>query len=323
MKHLISLAFGAALGVCGTLYAVHEGVVRPALQPVQTVQPSEAAPSLGVLATEPGATPWPSTSAAALQPRPAAAAAPAMAAPVALAGTLLQQLAADPDLPFQSAASRDLACLMRQDPRVAGQVRDRLLNSASETERHSLMRLLAQDDSPETTRLVGQLLSGPDGQAKRLGFDLLRTLDSPGGRPELTRALLAATQQEKNPEYLADLIATLGNQPLDPASRGVVVQQLQALLAQGPRPVRASALMALGQLADPPTLAWLVKGHVHDPDPAVRVAAINLALRLEARELDPGFLNVVHRLSQASDEPEAVRNLALALLARYQPQPGP
>lgn len=320
MKHLISLAFGAALGVCGTLYAVHESVVGPAVQPVP---PGGAAPAPGVLAAEPGVSARPSPSDGALQPGPVAAAATPTAAPVALVGTLLQQLAADPDPPFHSPASRDLACLMRQDPRVAGQVRDRLLNSTSDTERHSLMRLLAQDDSPETTRLVGQLLSGPDGQAKRLGFDLLRTLDSPGGRPELTRTLLAATQQEKNPEYLADLIATLGNQPLDPASKGVVVQQLQALLAQGPRPVRASALMGLGQLADPPTLAWLVKGHVHDPEPAVRVAAINLALRLEARELDPGLLNVVHRLSQASDEPEAVRNLALALLARHQPQPGP
>jgi hypothetical protein len=319
MKHLISFAFGAVLGVCGTLYAVHERVVAQAVQPAPL---SGATPSPRVLATEAGATPWPLPSGVALRPLPAAVSAPAAAAPAALVGRLLQQLAADPDPPFNSPASRDLACLMRQDPRVAGQVRDRLLNSASDTERHSLMRLLAQDDSPETTRLVGQLLSGPDGQAKRLGFDLLRTLDSPGARPELTRALLVATQQEKNPEYLADLIATLGNQPLDPTSKGVVVQQLQTLLAQGPQPVRASALMGLGQLADPPTLAWLVKGHLHDPDPAVRLASINVALRLDARELDPGFLNVVHRLSLASDEPEAVRNLASALLARHQPQPG-
>jgi hypothetical protein len=95
------------------------------------------------------------------------------------------------------------------------------------------------------------------------------------------------------------------------------------MLAQGPQSARASALISLGQLADTPTLAWLVKGHLHDPDPAVRLASINVALRLGTRELDSGFLNAVYRLSQAHEEPEAVRNLASALVARHQPQPGP
>lgn len=320
MKHAISFVLGTALGVCGTLYALHAPVVEPA---VPSVQAHGAMPLQGVRAAAHDATAGPVPAGLPLQP-PSRAGGPALpAAGPALAGTLLHQLASDPDQVFSSPATRDLACLMRQDPQVASQVRHRLLNSTSATERHSLMRLLAQDDSPETTRLLGQLLSGPEGQAKRLGFDLLRSLDNPGARPELTRALLAATQQEQNPEYLADLIAVLGNQPLDSASKGVVVQQLQTLLVQGPQTARASAMTGLAQLADLPTLAWLVKGHLHDPDPAVRLASINAALRLDSRDLGPEVLNTVQRLSQASEEPEAVRTLASALLARHQPQPGP
>lgn len=320
MKHAISFVLGTALGVCGTLYAIHVRVAEQAVPPM----PANRAMALpDVRAAGPEAMPQPLPAGLPLHPPSAAVAVAASSAPTAVVSTLLHQLASDPEQLFSSPASRDLACLMRQDPHVASQVRNRLLNSPSASERHSLMRLLAQDDSLETTRLLGQLLSGPEGQAKRLGFDLLRSLDNPGARPELTRALLAATQQEKNPEYLADLIAILGNQPLDSASKGVVVQQLQTMLAQGPQPARASAMMGLAQLADLPTVAWLVKGHLHDPDPAVRLASINAALRLDARDLGPEVLSTVHRLSQASEEPEAVRNLALALLARHQPQPGP
>ncbi|MFG6413920.1 hypothetical protein ACG02S_08430 [Roseateles sp. DC23W] len=315
MKLWIGFAGGLAVGVVGTVLAVSA---------LSTSVPSEAhPPAQGPAFARPGV---PHATAPSAPVSPLALMAgqrQSQAEPLRRADAsalqvdaVLGRLAADPEAAFDDRALQDLSCSMRRDPQAAAQVRARLLGSSSATERFALMRLLAQDDSPETAALVRGLIGAADHDTKRLGYDLLRSVEGASQRPELTQALLAALQQETEPAYLSELIGSLSRRSLDDMGRSVAAQRLQSILAGSHAEARASALLALPQLVDAPTAAVAVRQHLQDPDATVRLAALQAALAMNASTLDADVVSMARRLSLSASEPEAVRSVAQVLLAR-------
>lgn len=316
MKLWIGFAGGLAAGVVGTVLVVS----APSARDQAEAQPLAHRPALPAAAVTAARSPVLGQPPEQRQVLPATL--PQAAAGATAVDAVLSRLATDPDAVLDERALQDLTCSMRRDRTVAVQVRERLLSSSSHGERFALMRLLAQDDSLETASLVRDLIVAPESEAKRLGYDLLRSMDGSSRRPELTHTLLAALQQESDPQYLTALIASLSIGPLDDMSKSVVAQRLQSILAVGHTEVRASALVAMPQVVDTHTLALAVKRHLDDADAAVRLAALQAAWALNGSRLDVDVVNTVRRMSLSSAEPEAVRSVAQALLARAQPPSG-
>ena len=228
--------------------------------------------------------------------------------------SMLNAFTANTENLFESQEYKVLAYLMRKDKKVAAQIRQKLLESTSYEEKYALINLLSQDSSEETINMVIDMIKKPDDESKRLGFELLRSMDIKESQPELNNVLLDATYYESNPEVLTDVIFRLSEKKLDDSTKTIAIDRFQSFLASGNSAIKARAIDGLSQLGDQETISATVKQYLHDPDEAVRVSAISAAFKLNSTQLDHDIINTLTRITKNPEEPESVRNMASAVL---------
>jgi HEAT repeat protein len=228
--------------------------------------------------------------------------------------SMLNAFAANTENLFENQEYKDLTYLMRKDKKVAAQIRQKLIESTSYEEKYALIHLLSQDSSDETINLVIDMIKKPDDESKRLGFELLRSMDIKENQPELNNALLDATYYESNPELLTDVIFRLSEKKLDDATKTIAIDRFQSFLASGNGAVKARAIDGLSQLGDQATISATVKQYLRDPDEAVRVSAISAAFKLNSTQLDHDIISTLTNITKNPEEPESVRNMASAVL---------
>jgi hypothetical protein len=228
--------------------------------------------------------------------------------------SMLNAFTANTENLFESQEYKDLAYLMRKDKKVAAQIRQKLIESTSYEEKYALINLLSQDSSEETINLVIDMIKKPDDESKRLGFELLRSMDIKESQTELNNALLDATYYESNPELLTDVIFRLSEKKLDDTTKTIAIDRFQSFLSSGNSAIKARAIDGLSQLGDQATISATVKQYLHDPDEAVRVSAISAAFKLNSTQLDDEIVSTLTRIIKNPEEPESVRNMASAVL---------
>ncbi|MET0355470.1 MAG: HEAT repeat domain-containing protein [Cellvibrio sp.] len=226
----------------------------------------------------------------------------------------LNAFTADTEHLFERKDYKDLAYLIRNDKKVAAAVRNKLLNSTSYEEKYALVNLLAQDSSSETVELVIDMIKKPDDESKRLGYELLRSMDIKENQPELNTALLDSTYYETNPELLTDVIYRLSEKKLDDSTKTVAIDRFQSLLSNNNNAIKARAIDGLSQLGNQDTISSTVKRYIQDTDESVRVSAISAAFKLNPSHLDDEIVGTLTRITKNPAEPESVRNMASAVL---------
>lgn len=228
--------------------------------------------------------------------------------------SLLNAFASRTEDIFENQDYKDLSYLIRKDKKVAEQVRKRFLESKSYEEKHALMNLLSQDNSDETINMVIGMIQAADDESKRLGFELLGSMELKESHMGLNQALLDATYDESNPELLTDVIYRLAEKKLDDSTKIIAIERLQTLLANDNSLIKARAIEGLSQLGDQTIISTMIRQHLQDPDEAVRVSAISAAFKLSSIQMDQEITSALTNMASNPNEPESVRNMASAVL---------
>ena len=228
--------------------------------------------------------------------------------------SMLNAFTANTENLFESQEYKDLTYLMRKDKKVAAQIRQKLIESTSYEEKYALINLLSQDSSEETINMVIDMIKHADDESKRLGFELLRSMDIKESHTALNQTLLDATYYESNPELLTDVIFRLTEKTLDDSTKTIAIDRFQSFLASGNSAIKARAIDGLSQLGDQETISATVKQYLGDPDETVRVSAISAAFKLNSTQLDHDIISRLTRITKNPEEPESVRNMASAVL---------
>jgi hypothetical protein len=228
--------------------------------------------------------------------------------------SLLNRFTANTANLFESQEYKDLAYLIRKDKKLAAQVRKKFVETNSYEEKYALMNLLSQDSSEENINLVIEMIKNQDDESKRLGFELLRSMDITESHSELNQALLDATYYESNPEVLTDVIFRLTEKKLDDTTKFLAIERFNTFLSSSNPDLKARAIDGLSQLGDQQTITMTVKRYLQDSNESVRIAAISAAFKLNSGTLDSELLGNLTRISQNPEEPENLRNIATAVL---------
>lgn len=227
---------------------------------------------------------------------------------------LLNRFTANTANLFESQEYKDLAYLIRKDKKLAAQVRQKFVESNSYEEKYALLHLLSQDNSEETINLVIEMIKNPDNESKRLGFELMRSMDITESHSGLNQALLDASYYESNPEVLTDVIFRLTEKKLDDTTKSIAIERFQTFLSSSNPDLKARAIDGLSQLGDQEMIATTVKRYLQDSNENVRISAISAAFKLNSGKLDNELLGTLTRISQNPAEPENLRNIATAVL---------
>ena len=214
---------------------------------------------------------------------------------------------------------KDLAYLIRQDNNLAALVRNMVLESESYEEKYALINVLSQDHSPETNNFVVDLINTSDDENKRLGYELLGLMRPNERSPELSNALIDASYNESNPEFLAKIIYRLSEAELDEMSKTVAIQQFQSFLYSESNTIKADAIGGISRLADQDTIRDTAKEFIHDSNEAVRISAIGSLFKLESSQFDQEIISSIAEIAKNPEESQNARNIAAAVLESKKP----
>ncbi|SMF06978.1 hypothetical protein SAMN02745866_00528 [Alteromonadaceae bacterium Bs31] len=214
---------------------------------------------------------------------------------------------------------KDLAYLVRNDKRIAAQIRSRIEESSSYDETMTLVALLASDNSPETLDYATTLIESMEPEMQGLGYELLSSMDNKGHSTELKTALLDASLYESNPDTLSDIIYHLGKAELNEAMKSEAVESLQHLMSYSEdSAVTARAIDGLSRLGDQDSIYYAVLEHLNHPDNTVKVSAINALYSLDKSMLNQSIIESLQDLSNSQEESETARDYAANFLESYQ-----